>query len=85
MKRIEDLPQFIARRLTEQPCRCEECRLQGLIGWPVPMGAEPHHYLWCCSGHALKKIRLGYYAKRKAAFRQPSRNSTRPRDAISAS
>ena len=83
-ERIEKLPTPVALVVTSDPCPCEACRSRGLVGWPTPPD-EPHHFVWQCAGHALARIRLSpFWAKRKAAFQRPFRNSTRGQsDAIS--
>ena len=73
---LEKMPDVVAMRLTEDPCRCESCRLRGIVGWLHPP-EQPHHYLWLCGKHALDRIRRGNFwitQKQKAAFRQPSGN-----------
>jgi hypothetical protein len=74
LKKIEELPKFVALRITETPCQCAECRQAGKVGFPEPPDT-PHHFTWCCAGHALKRIKLSYYAKRKGAFQRPSGKS----------
>jgi hypothetical protein len=72
---LAGLPRAAALNVTSDPCQCAECRQAGKVGFPEPLDT-PHHFTWCCAGHALKRIKLSYY-KRKAAFQRPCRNSTR--------
>ena len=74
---IDKLPPFVALRITDTPCRCDECRSRGLVGFPEPLG-EPHHFVWQCAKHSLARmVRLRQLFKRRGAvLRQPLRNST---------
>ena len=33
---LDKFPAVVALRVTDSPCRCEQCRLQGLVGFPEP-------------------------------------------------
>jgi hypothetical protein len=69
---LETLPTTVAKRITETPGHCEECRKAGKAAW-----AE-RYYKWYCAEHALKKmVYLRALAKRRAAFRPPLRKLKR--------
>jgi hypothetical protein len=80
---INGMPPFVAMHITSDPACCEECRQAGKVGFPEPLDT-PHHFTWCCAGHALKRIRLGRLKNQRAVFRQPlGKFRTRPSEGIS--
>ena len=79
LERIAELPTLVALKVTEDSCPCSECRSRGQVGWPTPLGGEPHHFEWTCGKHSLARmvhLRM-LFKKRRAVFRPPSGKSYR--------